>query len=390
MNTFRDAVLIPTPDTSSFRTDPEWLALAEELRRRKPDLVADFLHRFPATEVYAGLVSHEEIVRLVEDTMEMYLVFLHGDDIAPELARIPTQLGRDRARQCVPVQELLTGVRTNSRVIWHALRSITDEAASSTLVRHTDIVLDLVEWHVRSTQAAYLLEEEQLARQGERRRQRAVRQLFDSTPNDARRLAAIAADLRVTNEQLFDVIAEAEQHDDGCGLCRLAPAGLFVHESESGVSHVVATGDRRLRGALSGRRATIVENVRGLAAVPSASAAGLAIVRERLTAPLGAVSLAEAWPEVAWSGLTESIPVELLPLDHEAMRQLARPARARLLETVRLYLDSGSIQETAEAQFCHRNTIVKRLARFEEITGLRLSKPRDAALALLALASLER
>lgn len=35
--------------------------------------------------------------------------------------------------------------------------------------------------------------------------------------------------------------------------------------------------------------------------------------------------------------------------------------------------------------WCHRNTIVNRLSAFENYTGLDLQKPRDAALALIAV-----
>jgi hypothetical protein len=65
--------------------------------------------------------------------------------------------------------------------------------------------------------------------------------------------------------------------------------------------------------------------------------------------------------------------------------------RERLLETVQAYVEgSGSVTSTARALFRHRNTVLNHLRRFEELTGLDLSRPRDAATTMLALRALTR
>ena len=55
------------------------------------------------------------------------------------------------------------------------------------------------------------------------------------------------------------------------------------------------------------------------------------------------------------------------------------------METVRTYGSCGSVQQTAARLYCHRNTVVHRLRRFQELTGCSPTVPRQAALALLAL-----
>jgi DNA-binding PucR family transcriptional regulator len=50
------------------------------------------------------------------------------------------------------------------------------------------------------------------------------------------------------------------------------------------------------------------------------------------------------------------------------------------------YARSGSVQQTASALFCHRNTVVNRLRRFADLTGRQMTTPADAALVLVALA----
>lgn len=64
----------------------------------------------------------------------------------------------------------------------------------------------------------------------------------------------------------------------------------------------------------------------------------------------------------------------------------ARPGEvAQLRATALAYLDTGSVSEVAGALYCHRNTVLNRLRRFGRLTGLDLTRPRDAALAVVLL-----
>ena len=46
---------------------------------------------------------------------------------------------------------------------------------------------------------------------------------------------------------------------------------------------------------------------------------------------------------------------------------------------------TGSVKETAAAEFVHRNTVINRAAAFRTATGLDVSIPLQAAVALLGL-----
>jgi hypothetical protein len=75
----------------------------------------------------------------------------------------------------------------------------------------------------------------------------------------------------------------------------------------------------------------------------------------------------------------------------EALGHAREPERARLLETVQAHLDGdGSPTTTARTLYRHRNTVLNHLRRFEELTGLDLSRPADAATAVLALRAVNR
>jgi hypothetical protein len=102
------------------------------------------------------------------------------------------------------------------------------------------------------------------------------------------------------------------------------------------------------------------------------------------------VSAADDMPSVFVGGAPE-VSRHLADTLSEALGQAREPERARLLETVRAYLDGdGSPTETAHTLYRHRNTVLNHLRRFEELTGLDLSHPSDTATAVLALRAVHR
>ena len=59
-----------------------------------------------------------------------------------------------------------------------------------------------------------------------------------------------------------------------------------------------------------------------------------------------------------------------------------------LIETLTAWLDSdGSAQRAGAKLYCHRNTVLNRLRRFEQLTGRCLTRPSDAVEVSLALAA---
>ena len=63
------------------------------------------------------------------------------------------------------------------------------------------------------------------------------------------------------------------------------------------------------------------------------------------------------------------------PAIHE-LKQYDEEYHTKLLPTIREYIqNSGSIKKTAEALFMHRNSVIYRLRKAEEISGLCLDDP---------------
>ncbi|MFD4138024.1 PucR family transcriptional regulator [Streptomyces sp. NPDC058572] len=138
-----------------------------------------------------------------------------------------------------------------------------------------------------------------------------------------------------------------------------APMGVRVGVS-SAVTGLAAVGDARrlagtaLRACPRGGGVVLLDDHLPAALVVSSPALGTALA-ERVLGPLDGVD----------------------PADREL-----------LVETLTVWLDEdGSAQRAAARLYCHRNTVLNRLRRFEQLTGRLLSRPSDAVEVSLALAA---
>jgi sugar diacid utilization regulator len=63
----------------------------------------------------------------------------------------------------------------------------------------------------------------------------------------------------------------------------------------------------------------------------------------------------------------------------------ARDPGGVVTSTLRTYLETGSVPETARRELVHANTVGYRLGRVRELTGLDPRVPRESALLVLGL-----
>ncbi|MFV0435402.1 MAG: helix-turn-helix domain-containing protein [Leucobacter sp.] len=376
------------PDPKELAKDVEWLELIDRLRLRKQRMVSDFLSRFDGNVIYGGKVPSEDIDALVGATMEMYFLLLSGQPLPPALQRLPADLGSRRARQGVPAEQLLEGVRTNSRVIWNALREITDPSLAGCLIRNTDVFLGLVEWHVREVQYAYLRQMDTLQRQNETHRRQALRKLFEDPNIGSEEIAVICRQFDIQADDEFELAVQLGAHISECELCSVT-GGSFVHEFGRVTCHFRALERDGIEQLRAGGLNAYFSPVRGVQGLRRAAHAGHSLLLMQPSMADGLITPANTWMRVAWRAVEEFYPNELLPVDLDGIRSIGRSTRLRLIETASMFLTTGSIKTTAESLFCHRNTIVKRLAQFEEIVGLRFSIPRECALIVLVLTAFD-
>jgi sugar diacid utilization regulator len=99
----------------------------------------------------------------------------------------------------------------------------------------------------------------------------------------------------------------------------------------------------------------------------------------------GPLTAAAAWARLAKQQLQDA-GLDLWSDLDVALSPCRGGERERLEETVRHFLSTGNITTTAQALFCHRNTILNRLNRFQDLTGIDLTVPAQVARLVVAWA----
>ena len=130
-------------------------------------------------------------------------------------------------------------------------------------------------------------------------------------------------------------------------------------------------------------RCGLVERTSGLASLASAVRVARELAGLVEDDDDGALTLERSWTRIARLRLAEAgIPVAA---DVEnALAACGRAERERLVEAAKAYLGTGSVAGSIDRLFCHRNTLMNRLRRFRELTGIDVTVPDQAARLVVA------
>ncbi|MFJ8052611.1 PucR family transcriptional regulator [Streptomyces luteogriseus] len=310
--------------------------------------------------------------------------------------RCTWRIGVARAEQGLPLDALLHAFRLGGSLVWQRLVEETTRSEPEDirlLVHVATDVWNFVDEHCTIVADAYRQAERQLAWRRENRVRLLAAALLDGTsriadlPETAERLC-----LPERGRYVVVAIAGGPPHD-------LPPGGsAYLHsgvEVDHGIVLVGDEGDREAgrdplaalaltADAPAGCRIGVGSAVTGLAAVGDARR--LADLALSICPPEGGtVRLAEHLPEALvvscpelGATLTERVLGPLLRLD---------PAdRDVLLDTlVAWFACEGSAQRAGERLYCHRNTVLNRLRRCEQLIGRSLARPHDVVEISLAL-----
>jgi hypothetical protein len=358
------------------------------------------------------------VLRVEEPT---YRVLLENDAAAPwhEAHRslehsVGSLLGsratRDAARSCSrkiasawaeqgrPLEALLHAFRLGGSLVWQALLAATsrrDPEDVRLLVHVAGDVWAFVDEHCAITADAY----REAQRRQAWRRENHIRLMTAALLEGTTRIAELpeaAAALEIPEQGRYAVVAvsAASPFAAGHALPVAAPPGMRIlwHAGGAVELGIVAVGDARLEQLAeafgerpgSGRRIGISTAVEGLAAVGEArrqaetalricpEAGGTVLLRDHL-----ASALLVAAPELG-AALADRVLGPLLVLEPSD--------RDLLLDTLAAWLEcDGSAQRAAERLYCHRNTVLNRLRRCEQLTGRSLARPADLVDVSLAL-----
>ncbi|MEU6106745.1 helix-turn-helix domain-containing protein [Streptomyces flaveolus] len=309
--------------------------------------------------------------------------------------RCSWRIGTTRAEQGLPLDALLHAFRLGGSLVWQRLVEETSRTAPEDvrlLVHVAADVWNFVDEHCTLVADAYRQTEWQLSRRRENRARMLAAGLLDGTSRIAD-LPEAAQALDLPEQGRYVVVAVTGVNPARSAAVRAAvvPDGTRVHwhtgaEVDYGIV-LLGPGDGELPVAgdgVPGLRVGVGSPVEGLAAVGEARGladTALAICPEaggsvRLADHLPA-ALVVAGPELG-RALADRVLGPLLRLE---------PAdRDVLLDTLTTWLDcDGSAQRAGERLYCHRNTVLNRLRRCEQLTGRSLARPADLVEITLSL-----
>ncbi|MFE9776251.1 helix-turn-helix domain-containing protein [Streptomyces sp. NPDC005931] len=307
--------------------------------------------------------------------------------------RCSWKIGATRAEQGLPLDALLHAFRLGGSLVWQGLVDETFRTAPEDvrlLVHVVSDVWNFVDEHCTLVADAYRQTERQLAWRRENRVRLLAAALLDGTGRIAD-LPEAAQALHLPEHGRYVVVAVAGGGKAGCPGARAALLpGVRVHwHSGVDADHGIVLVDHGTEPVVPdepepGARVGVSGVVEGLAAVGEArrqadtalslcpEAGGTVLLTDHLPAALVVSSpdLGSALADRVFGPLAH-----LEPADQEV-----------LLDTLATWLAcDGSAQRAGRRLYCHRNTVLNRLRRYEQLTGRSLSRPADLVEVSLAL-----
>ncbi|WP_426005930.1 PucR family transcriptional regulator [Paenarthrobacter sp. NyZ202] len=378
-----------------------WSALVEQLEGRLDGLARAFTTRVREIPEYGeSQVTVQEITETARETFRRLIRGLKGGDPTSQdgLLDFASDLGSKRARAGIPPESLTSAVRLDFSILWAELLEIAKPEDAMLLASRVDQVWKVVDEFATRTHTSYLTERVRMAQEESSIQREFIARLFNQSTPSLETSAQVASALGLNPDSRFALVAASgepgAQLRSAVTHAGTARPRLFLHES-GGNTYVFwplpsvrtrgAASNNTLPAALSTVPCGYVSEVLGLRALPAAARTAetlAALLRPRDAGPLSADA---AWARLARQNLQDA-GLDLAAELEEALAECKGGERERLLETVRNYLTTGNVTLTSEQLFCHRNTILNRLNRFQELTGIDLAVPVQAARLVVAWA----
>lgn len=315
------------------------------------------------------------------------------------------EVGRRRAAQGVPLEAVLRAYRLGGQVTWQELLAASRESQFARDPLLLEVVGSL--WASNDVQCAavakgYRDEQRRLAVVDDAARQQVLDGLLGGRGGDPGFVRSASELLGVPlGGRLMAVVAPSEPAgaptlaDPDSALLRRGVRSVWGWRSGVQVG-VVALGARRMVDVL-GWLEELAEGPVGVSPVVEGAAEVAAAWRLADTAartlPAGqpqVVSIDDRLPEALLSNSPE-VAGRLVDQCFGRLSGLPDDERTVLLDTLAAFLAAeGSSTRAADALYCHRNTVMHRLRRVEQVTGRSVADPRSRLLWQLALLDSER
>ena len=375
-------------DLSTHRdeTRDRWRALLQQLGSLDDDLAVEYLVRIDrGTRFYDNVPDEQDLLDAARKAFRYLLTILLDLPLDAVLARFPAEIGALRARQGIALENLTAAVRTDFLIAWSALLGLAGDDDMAVLALHADALWKAVDDFAIAVQGGYLDQRLLMARTSILEQQQSLSELFADEPTTTA-VHRAAAVLGLAEEALYWVVGVADEDDGRTVTRRLTGRNIAPLQY---ANRGVTLHPRHLRRALDRRRGgggRTAHRHRGRCRTAgSTPRPGLSCRHDGATPfQLGveATTLRRSWSQLSLTQL--SLVIEDLrsyvidPLRDAHDYEL-------IVDTLLRFAGSGSVSDTAAAMYCHRNTVMNRIRKFEEATGISLRSPRALAMVQLCL-----
>ncbi|WP_217376166.1 PucR family transcriptional regulator [Paenarthrobacter ureafaciens] len=369
-----------------------WAELVEQARADIGALADRFVQYVEQLDTYRdGAVSMDQVRLDALSSFGFLLGQIAGnDEFKSDVIWTARRLGRDRARIGIPLNDLLAAVRLDFKVLWEVFRSYAGPADRELLVAGVEKIWAAIERYSIEVQNGYLEESSQMADKRLSERARLMTAILNNDVPAEEDLQSLASALGVDAAGNFIVVATAVQGDRDLRKAgdRLTASGHMAHIHSTGhysllVSDWKGEDTQPIRKLLSGSVCGLAPVIRGFSGLARACRLAIEIVELNAAGAHGPAELKDLWLPFLASRLRDAAP-ELVQSVLAGLDTVSEAEQERLTEVAWAFARSGSISKTAAQMYCHRNTVLNRLRRLEELTGHDITVPADAALLLLA------
>ncbi|MFT8704491.1 helix-turn-helix domain-containing protein [Bifidobacterium aquikefiricola] len=377
--------------------DDRWFELMLNLYEHRNELVSDFMNHVVEIPGYAN--SEVSMSDMRETAVNAYNAILRkiidnpsGIDQRIFLAK---KLGSLRAQQGIPLPDLTTAISLDFKIIWRLLMRLVKPSDAALLANHVESVWNAVDGFSQATQIEY--HNESVRMEGSQFTERALKleNFINSTDVSENEALIVSQSFSIPIYSTYVVCYGNSVPTFSTALREIRSYSkrvmLYQHEAETWNlfwPSTVPDGQGHPLRALANIPCGYMPDVRNLIQVPRALRTlkhyMLTINQSNLASP---VNVNSNWAPYAGTVLFTTFP-ELLDLYTtylEYMNEMSPKEQEELKKTIATFLQTGSVQLTSRACFCHRNTVMKRINAFEKATYLDLRNPTDLAFAVLLI-----
>ncbi|MHA7140406.1 helix-turn-helix domain-containing protein [Arthrobacter sp. Sr33] len=342
---------------------------------------------------YAGdAVPVADLRHAASASLGLIIDAISGKQHYPRMLSFASNIGTRRARQGLSADALMSAVRLDFPVIWSTLLEMAEPEDALLLATRVEEVWRVVDDYAESTRSAYIDTRIRMAQEETAVRQEFISALFGAQGRLVETRDRFAKAFGISIDATFAIAAATGRGAVQLRQLTAFPSGrtaVFLHEAED-YTYAFWPEAGHDTGGARGRPPAIDSIACGLA-LTSGGLAGLAAAA-RVAAALSVLSGPRAsvpktvdsdWPRLARSRM-DAIGVELGAVLDNQLTEARTEEVDRMRETILCFLQNGSISATATELYCHRNTVLNRLRRFREITGLDMTVPAEAARIVIA------